>query len=507
MIKNLDEGFGIDRYGEMLAESSITFEPLFNRLHGPNTIVDRYIETIALEIIKKEQPGLLGLSVPFPGNVYGALRIGKIVKEKVPDLKIVMGGGFPNTALRDLEDTRVFDFIDYILFDDGERPLLNLIDHIANSTSKSKLLRTMCREDSRVVTHTDSTDHDIPQSKVGTPTYDGLPWELYLKDTTEANNLNFLSNISSTSKWNKITLAHGCYWRKCTFCDINLDYIDRYDASGSDFIVDRMNELYKENGIGTFHFVDEACPPVQLARISKQLVKQGSNYSWYGNIRFDKAFNHKITASMAKAGCVGVTGGIEVASDRLLKLIDKGTSVKQVTKVCQAFRDEGIIVHGYLIFGFPTQTLQETVDSLEVVRQLFEENLLHSAFWHQFSVTKHSPIGLDPGKYKIQLYRPNLKVAAPNGRFALYRILHRDLVEQPKTELGVGLNAALNNYMFRHGFDVLVHQWFAPELNVPKTSLPPDLIKSYLVERDETASLFNLPVWECRDSRSEVELR
>lgn len=54
------------------------------------------------------------------------------------------------------------------------------------------------------------------------------------------------------------------------------------------------------------------------------------------------------------------------------------------------------MVHAYLMYGFPTQTAQETIDSLEMVRQMFEQGIIQSGFWHQFAMTAHSPVGLDP---------------------------------------------------------------------------------------------------------------
>ena len=59
------------------------------------------------------------------------------------------------------------------------------------------------------------------------------------------------------------------------------------------------------------------------------------------------------------------------------------------------------MVHAYLMYGFPTQTAQETIDSLEVVRQLFEAGVVQSGFWHQFAMTAHSPIGINPEKLRL----------------------------------------------------------------------------------------------------------
>ncbi|MFX7033255.1 hypothetical protein ABTI01_19825, partial [Acinetobacter baumannii] len=77
--------------------------------------------------------------------------------------------------------------------------------------------------------------------------------------------------------------------------------------------------------------------------------------------------------------------------------------VEQVARVTRAFSDAGILVHAYLMYGFPTQTVQDTVDALEYVRQLFEAGCIQSGFFHRFACTVHSPVGRNPEEYGITL--------------------------------------------------------------------------------------------------------
>ncbi len=114
---------------------------------------------------------------------------------------------------------------------------------------------------------------------------------------------------------------------------------------------------------------------------------------------------------------MAVSGGLEVASDRLLTLMKKGVTVAQVARVTRAFTDAGIMVHAYLMYGFPTETTQDTVDALERVRQLFAAGCIQSAYWHRFSATAHSPIGLHPEQYGITLRPPpNITLCAQRHR-------------------------------------------------------------------------------------------
>ena len=153
---------------------------------------------------------------------------------------------------------------------------------------------------------------------------------------------------------------------------------------------------------------------------------------------------------------MAVSGGLEVASDRLLELMKKGVTVEQVARVTRAFTDAGIMVHAYLMYGFPTETAQDTVDALERVRQLFAAGCIQSAYWHRFAATAHSPIGLNPEAYGITLRPP------PASPSRTTTCAFDDPVGTDHDFLGAGLRKALYNYMHGVGLDVDVREWFEP---------------------------------------------
>jgi hypothetical protein len=477
----IDERFAFTRYGEKLAASSPTFDPLLEALDSTRpTLVDRMLDEITEALVTAHGPDCVGLTVPFPGNVYGAFRMAKAIRRTRPQARILLGGGYANTELRELEDPRVFDFVDFITLDDGERPILSILEHLDGRRERARLSRTFVREGegdaSRVLLVNDPSLHDIPQKDVGAPDYEGLPMDRYL---SILELLNPMHRIWSDGRWNKLTLAHGCYWKKCSFCDVSLDYISRYDPVAADLIIDRMLEVSRQTGQTGFHFVDEAAPPALLKNLSLRLIERQESFTWWGNVRFDQAFTPELCALMAKAGCVAVSGGLEAASDRLLKLMNKGVSVEQVARVTRSFADAGILVHAYLMYGFPSQTEQETIDALERVRQLFEAGCIQSAFWHRFSTTVHSPVGRDPGRFGVRILEPGL---APGvRRFARNDVGFEDAVEADHDHLGDGLKRALYNYMHGMGLDQDVRSWFAPRtrpgLKMKKTAVPSNLVE------------------------------
>ncbi|MEN9723221.1 MAG: hypothetical protein RJB38_1207 [Pseudomonadota bacterium] len=471
--EGIDSRFQLSRYGEKLAASQPVIDPLLEGVESTEpTLVDEILDEITLELAESVRPDFVGMTAPFPGNVYGAFRMARVFKRALPSVVCVLGGGYPNTELRELEEPRVFDYFDFVTLDDGERPLLALLEHLEGKRPRDALCRTYFRDTAVRYVHSPSL-HDIPQKDVGTPDYSGLPLERYL---SILEMLNPMHRIWSDGRWNKLTLAHGCYWKKCQFCDVSLDYIARYDPVSADLIVDRMVEVARETGQRGFHFVDEAAPPATLRNLSMRLLERGEAFSWWGNIRFDPVFTASLARQMAEAGCVAVSGGLEVASDRLLGLMNKGVTVEQVARVTHALTEAGILVHAYLMYGFPTQTVQETVDSLERVRQLFAEGCIQSAYWHRFSTTIHSPIGKDPGRFGIRITEPKLKPGAK--RFARNDLSFEDPTGVDHEWLGEGLNRALYNYMHGLGLDQDVREWFTPRKRVrlKPPAVPEDLI-------------------------------
>ncbi len=458
----VDGRFEFVRYAEQLAASQPSFDPLADALAAAPNLVDERLAALALAAVDRHRPHLMLLSVPFPGSMYAALRIAQAVKAQHPHITVALGGGFVNTELRDLAEPRVFDFVDFVTLDAGERPLLSLIEHLQGRRSRQRLLRSFVRDEvSGGVRYINFAEPDIPFEETGTPTWDGLPLDRYL---SLLDMLNPMHRLWSDGRWNKLTVAQGCYWKKCSFCDVSLDYIARFEQASASTLVDRIEAIVQETGQTGFHFVDEAAPPKALRALAAELRRRHVDISWWGNIRFEKTFTPELCEELAASGCVAISGGLEVASDRLLKLMKKGVSVEQVARVTHAFSEAGILVHAYLMYGFPTQTEQDTVDALEYVRQLFEQGCVQSGFFHRFACTVHSPVGQRPEDYGITL------LPLPPSRFARNDVGFVDPTGTDHNAMGRALKKAIYNYMHGIGLDADVRSWF--ETRMPKPTVP-----------------------------------
>ncbi|MCX6181698.1 MAG: radical SAM protein [Bacteroidetes bacterium] len=474
IVEAVDPHFGFSRYAERLGRSASSFNELHKELNKKNSFIDELMIALLSTKIQQEAPDLIAFSVPFPGNLYSAFKAAQWIKKHHPSIKIAMGGGFPNTELRSLKEVRVFSYFDFITLDDGEAPVFHLIEHLRGQRSLQDLKRTFALYNDEVTYFNGSNEKDYSQLEVGTPDYSDLLLDKYISVIEIVNPMH---RMWSDGRWNKLTLAHGCYWGKCTFCDITLDYIKNYEPSTAQLLCDRIEEIIRQTGQNGFHFVDEAAPPALMKELALEIIRRKITVVWWTNIRFEKSFTQDLCVLLSASGCIAVSGGLEVASDRLLKLIDKGVTVSQVAKVASNFTQSGIMVHAYMMYGFPTQSAQETIDSLEVVRQLLQHGVIQSGFWHQFAMTAHSPVGLNPKAFKVE------RESVVEGTFANNDLLYVDKVGADHDAFSDGLKKSLFNYMHGVCFEFELQKWF--DFKVPKTTVDPNFIEDALSVQDE----------------------
>lgn len=465
----VDLHFGFSRYAERLGRSANTFDELYDVLQGAPTHTDMVLLGLLKWHLEICTPKLVALSVPFPGNLYSAFRCAQYIRNNYPDVRVAMGGGFANTELRSLTDERVFEYFHFVTLDDGEAPIEQLVKYIGGEARVDELKRTYLIEEGKLRFINNLSCSDYRQGQVGTPDYSDLPLHKYISAIEVANPMH---SLWSDGRWNKLTMAHGCYWGKCTFCDTSLDYISRYEPLTAAVLCDRIEELIAQTGFSGFHFVDEAAPPALMRSLAIEILRRGLVISWWTNIRFEKAFTRDLCMLLKASGCIAVSGGLEVASDRLLGLIQKGITVAQVARVNKNFTEAGIMVHAYLMYGFPTQTAQETIDSMEMVRQMFLAGILKSGFWHRFALTAHSPVGLQPDAFGIE---PHI---APSITFANNDVDYTDKTGADHDIFTDGLKTSIHNYMHAVGLEYPLHKWF--EVKVPRTTIAPNHITSIL---------------------------
>ncbi|MBR1921745.1 MAG: radical SAM protein [Kiritimatiellae bacterium] len=364
----IDPDFGFSRYAEHLCRAVTDFADLERRVRRRG-VMDKPLARHLKKVMDEVEPTIVGVTCPFPGTLVGAFKVARWVRRHHPGVRLVLGGGYVATELREMTAARPYAYFDEFMLDEGYGAFARMMG------VRAAAVPTFVR-----------------------PSYDGIDWGEYF-DVVETD--NFVTGLWSAGKWVKLVMARGCYWHKCAFCDVRLPYISRFEMPRAAEIVDAIAEHFPSPSLAGVHFVDEAMPPALVSAVCDELLRREIDVAWWGNIRFDAAFTPALARKMAKAGCIAVTGGLECANDRLLKLMNKGITLASAERVLKAFRAARVFVHAYLMYDFPTETKKEQKEAERYVRSLARRGLIQSCYWHRFALTVHSPIARDAGKFGI----------------------------------------------------------------------------------------------------------
>ncbi len=458
-------------------------------------------EVLAAEEAADGAPDLVCVTIPFPGTLPGALVFAEEAKRALgPRLPVAFGGGYVSTELRSLRDPGIFAYTDYLCYDTGYAALAGVMACLAGSDAD--LYKTIVRRGPCLVAHgfegadlafqssEPSYQARLPAPEQASrqrafdeeairqvfPDFSGLDFSRYIRIVEGTNPMHALW---SGAAWMKGRLAYGCYWRTCSFCDTSLEYIARYSPSSPEALFAHLCRQAGITGQRGVHFVDEAMPLGHLVRFGLENLRHGRPLLFWGNVRLEKLFTPDSCALLAEAGLVGVSFGLEVATETGLGATRKGISLGSIVTSLAALRHNGILAHAYLIYGWPGQSEADLVDSMEIVRQLFAEGLLVSAFWHRFILTRHSPIYAEWREGK----RPSLRVIEPEWTFGTNDLSFEG--EEDSARYGEGLDAALGAWMEGEDLDRPVRSWF--EGRVARPGIDGDFIAKLAAAADRRA--------------------
>jgi len=477
-----DSEFSLIRYAEHLTVDERSFSQIEKKLDSP--VMKHFYEPVLKQTFCADSiPDLVCISVPFAGTFLPALYTARYVKQLYGNKTFVsLGGGFVNTELRDANDLALAKYLDALSFDRGYGSYKCLRDVAFSKDSSIYKMRFFT---STKVTEPVWTDKEIEsyESSMTTkviPDYSDINFFRYPRVCDDKNPMHRIWNDGA---WMKVYLAHGCYWHKCAFCDTQLDYVCGYRPVDIEPLYKGMLETARKKGIYGLHFVDEALPPVALKNFCLLNARNGNPLYFWGNVRFEKAFTKDLAAFLSYCGFGGASAGLEVATGEGLKSINKGTDIESIVGACAAFKEAGILVHAYMIYGFWNDTPQSIINSMETLRQFFEAGLLDSSFWHKFMLTRNSQVysewtqGKVPDLVPIEPKKKNNSIFADNN-------LHFK-GEDSYTKFGNSLEAALASWMHGEKLEMKVHKWF--EFQVPSPSIPKDFIEK-LIEKYEQKS-------------------
>lgn len=504
--------------------------------------------------ISSDRRTLVCISCPFPGTLAGALYTGRFFKEQYGSrVFVVLGGGYVNTELRQVRENRLCSYIDALSFDRGYGSYIDLFEHICRlpesgaSFPAERLPSALYRMrifpvpegpvplpeavapgqpllpsrtsggcsgaagiHSAEKSVPDAACSDATGSRSGmeppecpayrscveleewytrtlVPDYSGIDFSRYPR---LADSRNPMHRLWSDGAWLKAYLAHGCYWHRCAFCDTTLDYVCSYRMTDIHRLYQGLYRQAQMTGVRGVHLVDEAAPPVALRQFALENLTHSRPLSFWGNIRYEKVFSRDTADLLAHGGMTGVSGGIEIATGTGMDAVCKGTDIDSVIAACAAFKEAGILTHAYMIYGYWIETPQILIDSVETLRQMFAAGLIDSAFWHKFTLTRHSRIFAE---YSRGLH-PDLQPLDSDGRiipagsavdddsvFAANDV--RFSGEEKSNRYTQPLEISLAAWMEGRDLYKNVRSWFP--FPMPKPSVPPDYIERSLARYEQ----------------------
>lgn len=481
-----DKSFSLVRYAESIAVNETSFSQIEEKLNSP-ILTTFYTEVLEAAFSKtsitENEKTLVCISVPFAGTFTSALFTAKYLRKKYGEkIFICFGGGFINTELREFNDSSFFKYADAISYDRGYGSYKNFFDVFPDGkiSEEKQIYKMRLFTKEKVIEPLQSSleyeKFENEQTSLIVPDYSETDFSIYPR---VADDENPMQRLWSDGAWMKAYLAHGCYWHKCAFCDVSLDYVASYRLVQIENLFHGLKSQSEKNGIHGIHFVDEAMPPAAMLKFSKLNLKHSASFSFWGNVRFEKIYSRDIAEFLSFGGLIGVSGGIEIATGTGLDSISKGTDLDSIVSACCAFKEAGILIHAYMIYGYFGETEQDTINSMETLRQLYAAGLLDSCFWHKFVLTRHSRIY---SEWKEGLHK-NLNPFAPknSGVFAKNGLHFKD--EEKSAKFGNGLYAALQSWMHGENLNVPVEKWF--EFKVPRPNVPKDLISKSIEKYEE----------------------
>lgn len=484
-----DKNFSLVRYAESLTVSESSFEQVEKGADSP--ILKEFYEPLLENLFSKEEKLLVLISIPFAGTFAAALATGRFFKKHFGDsVYVCFGGGFVNTELRETTEKALSKYCDAISYDRGYASYKELLNTSPAENSPIFKLRQFTKNgivpplsDENSSEYHEALLYEKEVTSTLIPDFSDIDFSQYPRLIDDTNPMH---RLWSDGSWLKTYMAHGCYWHKCAFCDVTLDYVKGYCPTNIHRLYEGMLAQCTEKGVYGIHFVDEAMPPAMMIAFARENIAHGSPITWWGNVRFEKSFTRDVADFLSYGGLIGVSAGLESATGNGLNAIHKGTDLESIVGACCAFKEAGILVHAYMIYGYWWEKEQDLINSMETLRQFYANGLLDSCFWHKFVLTRHSRVYNEWKEGKIEGLKPidpqekqNAPLFAKNG-------LHFE-GEKKSQKYGASLDFSLNQWMHGEDLEKPVQKWF--DFAVPKPSVPRDfigrLIEKYEAKRDE----------------------
>lgn len=341
--------------------------------------------------ITQNTPDFVGVSITATSQIIPGLTLCRLIKEQFPQVHVTVGGSIFTRLVDNLRRCdRLFEITDDFIVFEGETALLEMIHQLEGRRDFSKVPNLIWRQNGKITVNQPFYSENLTEHPA--PNYKGFPLDQYLAPYTVL----------------PVQFSRGCYYKDCAFCALTLDH-QNFRQKDPVKVVDELEALSKLHDTPYFFFTDECLALSPTKRLCKELIKRGLDLQWTAEFRFEKNLSRELLSSLREAGCQKIVFGLETYNARLMDFMVKGITQENVARICSDCVDLGIAVHCYVIVGFPTETEEE---SLETMNFIVNNTKLNTSYGFScqpclFDLEKEAPIMSDPGAYGVQrIMRP-----------------------------------------------------------------------------------------------------
>ena len=339
-----------------------------------------------------EPPRVAGISLMCQSQVAPGFFCARLIKELSPATHVVMGGAFVSLHLRELDTPDLFQCCDSFIVDDGEIPLTRLYQELGKDSPAFDKIPGLIWQQNKIIT----INPPEPPLKLET-----LP----IPDYTVFALNRYFSRLPRVIL--PFRLSRGCYWQRCTFCRTEISFCKDYEQPSVSVVFENLCHLIKTTGVQRIFFSDESSRPDVLEFIARNLIERGIEIEWLAHTRFHSSLTRERFQLYKKSGCLSLTLGLEACNDRILTLMDKGTSMKLVNKVLAA-NDGCLPLNMYMIIGFPSETETEARAGFEKVKNMKKMGLINDFSYSVFQLIYGSDIWKNSADYGInEIQKPS----------------------------------------------------------------------------------------------------
>jgi len=345
-----------------------------------------YFRAKALPEILALAPDLLGISLTYTSQVIPGLALARLVKEAAPGIHVTVGGGrLAYIGEKMSRSGRVFSVIDSVVVLEGEGPLLELARNVAAGKERPAdgVGNCIWQDGAKVVVNPPASP--LPIDSLPTPEFDGLPMERYLSPKLAL----------------PLAITRGCYWEKCAFCTLYKVIGPGFRQRGLDQVMDDIEAVTKRWNSDVIYFVVEDMPPPVFKALPAALRARGLDIRWWTDARLERnLFTEELCRELHASGCRRIAFGFESASQRLLDLMEKGTNLDEAEGILRRLARAGISNTLYTMIGFPTETREEALQTLQWLRD--HQDCIDEVSLRIFYVDHLSKVFEHPDRYGVE---------------------------------------------------------------------------------------------------------